>query len=175
MKLPSILIPKGKFVVPLLSGKEIVLPACHPKFVTWKGIPVDFSYGGKPILNYENSPMFAELIILRILQKSGWEGAWVETYGGINFLNEMPLGWKLQPHNIGIPKEKKDIILQIQKIAKTSACFDVFAWKGNEFVFCEAKNRGKDKLTNGQLKFIEGALSIGVSPESLLIVEWDKI
>lgn len=174
-ELPSILMPDGEISVSLPSGKAADLPTCHPKFSLWKGPVVDFDYGGKPLIDYNDEPIFAELAILRVLLEDGWNGAWVETYGGIHFLREMPNSWKLLSHSIDIPQEKREIISQIQKTAKTSACFDVFAWKGSRILFCEAKNKGKDKLTIGQLKFIEGALSCGISSESLLIAEWEMV
>ena len=33
---------------------------------------------------------FAELVILRLLLKSGWHGVWVEAFGGTHYLQTMP-------------------------------------------------------------------------------------
>ncbi len=174
MKLPSILIPNKKTNISLPSGKIVALPTCNPKFSLWKEPINNFNYGGKPLVDYGGEPIFAELVILRILLADGWSGVWVETYGGTHYLRTMPKDWKLKTEHISIPKEKEELLKKIWTKAKTSACFDVFAWKGNEILFCEAKNKGKDKLTSGQLKFIEGALSCGILPESLLIAEWES-
>lgn len=174
-ELPFILIPDGSVKISLPAGGEAILPVCHPKFSLWKGPTVNFDFGGKPLIDYDGEPVFAELAILRMLLASGWNGVWVETYGGMHFLRKMPQSWKLSPQHIDIPGDKREIVLRIQKAARTSACFDVFVWKENEFLFCEAKNKGKDTLTDGQLKFIKGALSLGIPPESLLIVEWELI
>jgi hypothetical protein len=62
----------------------------------------------------------------------------------------------------------------IWKTAKTSACFDVFAWRDDQILFCEAKRKGKDRFTVAQVRFIEGALASGILPESLLVVEWTE-
>jgi hypothetical protein len=172
MNLSPPLYPDSQMEVLLPSGKVTDLPVCYPTFSLWKGSIDIFSYGGKPLIDYEGAPIFAELAILRILLADGWDGVWVETYGGIHFLREMPHDWKLASHNIDIPIDKREVIRKIQKTAHTTACFDVFAWQGSEILFCEAKHKGKDRLTSGQLKFIEGALSCGISPQALVIVEW---
>src|SRR3989344_8468263 len=108
-ELPSILMPDGEISVSLPSGKMATLSVCHPKFSLWKGSAVYFDYGGKPFIDYKGEPVFAELAILRILLADGWNGVWVETYGGIHFLREMPNSWKLLLHSIDIPQEKREI------------------------------------------------------------------
>lgn len=125
------------------------------------------------MINYKGNAIFAELAILNLLKESGWEGVWVETYGGIHFLKDMPGGWKLAKNSVSIPTEKEVLLQNIFKVAKTTACFDVFAWKDNDILFCESKHKGKDRLTKAQTKFIEGALSCGIPEDSLIIVEWE--
>ena len=175
MELPHTLIPDGETTIILSSGEIIKLPICHPKFSLWKKSVANFDYGGKPLIDYEGEPIFAELAILRILLANGWDGVWVETYGGTHYLRTMPDGWKLGAKHVSIPNDKEKILQKIWKTARTSACFDVFVWKKDEFLFCEAKNKGKDKLTSGQIKFIEGVISCGVPIESLLIAEWEMM
>ncbi|PIR97055.1 MAG: hypothetical protein COT91_03490 [Candidatus Doudnabacteria bacterium CG10_big_fil_rev_8_21_14_0_10_41_10] len=172
MSLPSELQPTETTDIVLADGTIATLPVCRPKFSPWNGIPVSFDYGKKPILNYKDDACFAELVILRILLENGWEGVWVESYGGTHYLRTMPNEWALKSEHVSIPEDKEAILRKIWNTAKTSACFDVFAWKGKDVLLCEAKRTGKDKLTEPQKKFIAGALACDISPESLLIVEW---
>ena len=172
MNLPVELEQTGTTEVSLANGVTVTLPVCRPVFSLWDGPPLDFDYGKKPILNYENEPCFAELVILQILVKGGWNGVWVETYGGTHYLRSMPKGWTLQSEHVLIPEDKEELLRKIWKTAKTTACFDVFVWKDDQVLFCEVKNAGKDKLTGAQVRFIEGALACGVLPNSLLIAEW---
>jgi hypothetical protein len=123
-------------------------------------------------LNYDGEVCFAELAILRALRKHGWSGVWVEEFGGTHFLNTMPKKWSLRGEHVYIPAEKEAILKRIWKRGDTTACFDVFVWRGPEVLFCEAKHQGKEKLTNAQLRFIEGALASGIPLSSLLIAEW---
>lgn len=158
--------------VVLPSGTSVDLPVCHHLFSKWLGKLPNFDFGKKPMIEYKGKGIFAELAILGLLQESGWEGVWVETYGGVHFLKDMPSSWKLINNNAKIPQEKEDLLINIWKTGKTTACFDVFVWKDNEIIFFEGKHKGKDRLTNAQLKFIEGALSCGISTKSLIVVEW---
>lgn len=174
MDFPSELQPTGKLEIEISGDRVVSLPVTTPKFQLWNGAPVNFNYGSKPVLNYKNEACFAELVILRILLEHGWDGAWVETYGGTHYLRSMPQAWDLKAEHISIPQEKDDFLKKIWQTAKTSACFDVFVWKGDQYAFFEAKRSGKDKLTSAQEKFIEGALACGVPSDSLVIVEWNE-
>ena len=169
------LTPTNTITVSLPSGNNVNLPVSHPIFPIWNGKPINFNYGGKPLINYKGKPIFAELAILKILFENGWDGVWVETYGGTHYLKTMPNDWKLVEEHISIPNEKEELLKKIWEAGKTKACFDIFAWKGDSFIFCEAKHIKKDKLTNAQLRFIEGALMCGILPEALMIVEWEMI
>src|SRR3989338_1738194 len=175
MNLPNELQPTDKIEIQLSNGTIANLPVAHPRFPAWKGMPVSFDYGKKPILNYGKEACFAELVILRILLDHGWDGVWVETYGGTHYLRSMPQAWDLQSEHISIPQDKEDLLQRIWKTAKTTACFDVLAWDGDQLIFFEANKRRKDKLTSAQMRFIEGALVSGIPATSLLIVEWEEL
>jgi hypothetical protein len=172
MELPDILKPTDELEVFLPSGTMIDLPICHPIFTKRTGNSSDFDYGRKPLLDYKSKAYFAELIILNLLLENGWDGVWVESYGGTHFLRSMPKDWNLQSEHVTIPKEKETMLREIWKRGGTKACFDVFAWKGDQLLFFEGKRSKKDRLTRAQLKFIEGALNYGLSASQLIIVEW---
>ena len=77
-----------------------------PYFSPWTGAPLDFSFGGKPAVSYDQEACFAELAILRTLLKHDWNGVWVSAFGG-QFLNEMPKSWSLREQRVSIPAEKE--------------------------------------------------------------------
>lgn len=162
-----------KTIVSLPSGNKATLPLYNIVFKKWIGKSPDFDYGKKPFVDYNGKPVFAELAILKLFIDLGWNGVWVENYGGTHFLKDMPNNWKLAKNNISIPKDKEILLKSIWKAGKTTACFDVFVWKNNNILFCESKHKGKDKLTKAQIKFIEGALSCGIPEKSFAIIEWE--
>ena len=174
MDMPKELEPTERMNVILPNGSTITLPVCQPFFPAWNGSPIGFDYGSKPVLDHNGEPCFAELVILRLLIEHGWDGVWVETYGGTHFLRTMPREWNLESEHVLIPVDKERLLKTIWKAAKTSACFDVFVWRGDQVLFCEAKRVGKDRFTAAQVHFIEGALACGIPQESLIVVEWSE-
>jgi hypothetical protein len=109
---------------------------CRPVFSAWNGAPIAFDYGKKPVLDHKGEACFAELIILRSLLEVGWDDVWVGSYGGAHYLRSMARGWNLKSESIPIPEEKELLLKRIWKAGKTRACFDVFAWRGNQILFC---------------------------------------
>jgi hypothetical protein len=179
MDLPIELQPTTTKDVSLPSGIIRQLPVCNPVFAEWVGERPSFDFGHKPFLKHDGEACFAELVILRLLLKQGWKGVWVESFAGPYYLNDMPKDWKTRPQRVLIPEDKEKILKDIWRTGRTRACFDVFAWTDSQspqFLFCEAKDyRNRDKFTRGQLRFIDAALTIGISPQSLLIVEWISV
>lgn len=79
------------------NGDRIALPVVSLAFKKWDGTPVNYTFGRKPIVDYEGKPMFAELAIMQIAVKSGWSARWVKTFGSTG---KLPLyfqnGWMLR-------------------------------------------------------------------------------
>lgn len=170
--LPPLLRPSDFCNVSLPSGAKVQLPLCRVAFPKWSEPFSGFTYGGKPLIAHDGEAVFAELAILRFLLKHGWQGRWVETYGGPNFLRVMPDNWKLRPKNDPLPPSQDKLLREIWKHAKSMACFDVMAWNDQFTVFIEAKQRGKDRLTSDQPKFIEAVLNSDPPTPELIVVEW---
>jgi hypothetical protein len=171
--LPEVLRPTTTLNVRLPSGRVVALPQCRLNLKKWEGRFDGFTYGGKPIVSHDGKPVFAELALLQLLTADGtWDGAWVETYGGSNYLREMPGAWALRPWSIALPPEEEALLKRIWKAAKSQACFDVLGWHGEHVVFLEGKQKGKDRISKHQPKFIEAAIACGVPAEALIVVEW---
>src|SRR5712664_137043 len=64
----------------LPSGDSVDVPRCRYCFVPWRGDSIADTFGGKVVLDFCGEPVFAELAILKSLQKMGWDGVWVDTY-----------------------------------------------------------------------------------------------
>jgi hypothetical protein len=156
----------------LPSGETIQLPCCRPIFERW-ALPISFDFGHKPLLTYQGRPVFAELLILRLLEGCGWNGIWVSSYGGIKYLRQMPQDSSLAQGRVSLPDDREGFLNQIwRRSGQRGGCFDVYAWRGEQVIFCEAKRQGKDRIRLSQRRWIEAAISEGVAPDSLLVVEW---
>jgi hypothetical protein len=149
----------------LPSGRLVLIPLCFRCFKLWQGTPIRDSFGHKPVLDWNGEPLFAELAILRLIQASGWEGVWIDTYRR-RFLQY----W---PHTCALPNEAQIFLDKANQGRKWPAgCFDVFAFKDDHLLFIEAKWRGHDSIKAKMKIWLELALNSGLSLESFLIFEW---
>jgi len=169
-KLPRQLAPAAVERLHLPSGRVASVPKATPTFRPWTGKPILDEYGGKPVLEWKGRPYFAELLILELLRAEGWNGFWMDTYRNRRIL-DMSLASIQQ-----LPPRIAPVISRIRALCGSRfGCFDVVAERAGEILFVEAKRAGKDKLRETQLRWIDAALSCGVRPEHLLIVEWSAV
>ena len=163
----------------LPSGATVSVPTCRVDFKPWtrkdeNGRLVTASlesidtFNDKPVLDHEGEPVFAELAILRLLAADGWDGRWVDSYRRqfrTGLLEKPPRALPFAP----------DILFRRIVTAKGSrgGCWDVFAWRGNEILFVEAKRNKKDHIRRSQKEWLEAATKVGLSLANFLIVEWN--
>ena len=172
--LPQELRPTGTFQVRLVSGQEISLPLCQPNLKSWLGLQPPFTFGSKRVLNYKDQPVFAGLMILNLLKEKMWDGVWVSSFGGTKYLREMPIDYRLGP-SVDLPAGLKRLHDDIQSVAGAKGgCFDVLAWRDGQILFLEAKRKHHDKIRDTQRRWIEAAISTGIAPDKLIIVEWSS-
>jgi hypothetical protein len=139
-----------------------------PTFRLWTGDPIEDTYGNKPILDVDGEPVFAELAILRLFQREGWDGVWVDSYR-----QKYRVGYWGKGNEAVLPSEREELLEQVyRKLGNRKGCWDVYCWKGRETVFAESKRRTRDRIRETQLRWLEAALDVGVPLESFLLVEW---
>jgi VRR-NUC domain len=140
------------------------------RFKRWTGEPLANSYGNKSAIDCDGEAVFAELAVLRGLQKEGYQGVWVDTYSRC-FRNRMY-------EKCDLPAQAREYFDKIVKAngGKCSGCWDVFAWKANDYVFVEVKRKSKpyrDRIQKTQLRWADAVLRSGVDVPSFRICEWD--
>ncbi|HEX8683128.1 MAG TPA: hypothetical protein VF707_12490 [Ardenticatenaceae bacterium] len=126
-------------------------------FQRWQGpVSVD-TYGNKPLINLDGEEVYAELTILRLLQAEGWHGVWVDRYR-----RKMRTGIT---EYVSLPAEQDKLLQQIYQAAQTTGgCFDVFCWQHDVVLFAESKRKSHDRIRQTQLKWLEGAMALGLPP-----------
>ena len=134
----------------LPSGRIVDVPKATPSFSVWSGERPADRYGKKPILNFEGRMAFPELAILWDLQKSGWNGVWVDTYRRqfrIDYWNAAP---------VELPDEAQALLNRISTArgGKHRGTWDVFCWQGNEYLFAKSKWKSHDWLRPTQLEWL---------------------
>lgn len=154
------------------ENSTIVLQKYNFKFEPWSSDHNLHTYGGKAILEYNNEPLFAELVILRLLEKQGFKGAWVDTYS-----NKF---WQRLPH-ISLPVILDSRLTQIYESIRqandnrSSGCFDIIAYREEQVFFAELKRRKKDRIRTSQIRWLQAALSAGYQLQDFIICEWDIV
>jgi hypothetical protein len=164
-----ILLPVTAFERLMLpSGRIVDVPKATTSFSLWRGEQPAPRYGKKPVVNFEGRIAFAELAILWTLQKSGWNGVWVEA-SRPKFLTDY---WNAPA--VELPQEPKALLDRISAIrdGKYRGTWDVFCWRENDYLFVESKWKNHDRLKPVQLDWLEAALSVGLPLQCFLIVEW---
>ena len=135
--LPTALRPTDTHRVKLPSdvgGPVIELPKCVLSFQesgdqnVWDWANNEAMNNGKPLVDWEGAPMFAELAVVNILKADGWKAYWSECYGGTTvFLDRMPSlpkgtkTAKLKPFGVNIDHDKVELIERIRRNCRTPA------------------------------------------------------
>jgi len=162
----------GEYSTTPSTGRKITIATWTIRFPKWLGKPLDEkqkgSYKIKPLVQIDEEPLFGELAILRLLQKNGWDGVWVDTYH-----NKFWKGLPDRTAPCSLPEKPKEVYDKIvARHGKYGGFFDIFAWHGQKFLFAEYKGEG-DKLKPNQISWIAAAVSSGISPSSLLLIEYN--
>lgn len=175
---PKTLIPDSIEIYEI-EGKEIQIPKNNVLFEKWTDSPIKNTFGGKTLLNVDNKPSFAELAIVDLFVKDGWQTRWVCTYGRGKqnplFLKE----WKDEnlKNQENSPIEEVWVTNLLNKIAllndnSFSGCWDVIAWKDKQIIFAEAKRQKKDSIRQTQLNWLKAGLKSGLEEGNFLVIQW---
>lgn len=159
------------------------------RFPRWTGAPFvdDFGKKSAAMVEVDGEHLFAELAILRLLEKDGWSGRWVNTYGGGGEVWKYLTEWKdvpraeqrNRPIEESEPRQLLARIASFNKPRRYKGCWDTFAWRGSEFAFVECKRTSpkfKDLVSKEQEEWLRSALYVGdrrISEDSFCFVQWD--
>lgn len=165
---PDELTPRATEFLTLPSEREVELPKATPQFRMWTGLAPKDRYGGKPLLDFKGEMVFAELAILRLFERAGWQGRWVDGYRG-----KYRVGYWGDDTTKDLPPQQQAVLDAIRaKTGSRGGCFDVLCWRAGQTVFAEAKWKAHDRIRASQRRWLEAALGLGIPAGSFLIVEW---
>jgi hypothetical protein len=125
------------------------------------------TYTAKPLVTFNGAAMFGELAVLRWLEVDGWEGVWLDTVHARKAWREMPT--RARP--IALPPSQQALYDAIVAAngGRASGTFDVMAWRGTQTIFVEYLGPA-ERVPRSMNRWIDAALSVGVSPNDLLLV-----
>jgi hypothetical protein len=165
------------------------LPAVFMRFPLWTGPAFADDFGKKAagLIDLDGEHLFAELAVLRLLERAGWQGRWVNTYSGRGEVWKYLTDWKdlpreeqrNRPIEEAEPRQLLAAIASLNKPARYKGCWDVFAWNASDVVFLECKRTApkyKDVVSKEQQEWARSALYLGdrrITVESFCFVQWD--
>jgi hypothetical protein len=156
---------------PTLIG-AVAVPTFLRRETRWTGpVPKSFaSVHGKPPLQFEGEPVWAEFIVLRLLARAGWQRVWVKNWKGQAFWRDVMDPVELPADQAAlfarIAQNSRDMRLETRKAAMGrwgGGCWDVFAWRGEEVLFVESKQHKQDCVRETQRIWLDSARAEGVS------------
>ena len=171
------------------SGRIIPdVPAVFMRFPKWSGAPFSDDFGKKAagLVELDGEHMFAELAVLRLLEKDGWSGRWVNTQGGKGEVWKYLTRWDDLPRdqqrtrNIE-DEEPRRVLARIasNRRKRYAGCWDVYAWRDGQFAFLDTR-RGppgpRDEVKADQVDWLHTALLFGderIKLDSFAVVSWD--
>lgn len=163
-----------------IEEEEYQIPKSNVSFANWTGKPIMNTFGGKTLLKVDSKPSFAELAIVDLFVKEGWEARWVCTYGRGKqnpfYLKEWTDENLKNQENFPIKEAwVTDLLNKIALLNNNSfsGCWDVVAWKDDKIVFAESKRRKKDSIRQTQINWLRAGLKSGLSEKNFLVVQWD--
>jgi hypothetical protein len=125
----------------------------------------------KPALAFEGVTTWAEYVIVRLLERSGWEARWIKNWsGGREFCTEPGRSRDLPqvPGNVFAALHRRAVQL------RGAGSWDIFAWSGDDYLFLESKkHRSSDRLNSNQIAWLEAAIDEGFSSDQFAVVEYN--
>ena len=190
------LVERGDLLVPLkvpitLPAGAVIndVPALSMRFDRWTGAPFVDDFGKKSagMIDLDGEHLFAELALLRLLERDGWTGRWVNTYSARGEVWKFLTAWtdvprqeqRNRPIEDAEPRQLLARIAGMNRPARYAGCWDTFAWKGSDFVFLQSKRaapRAQPGLSTAQEDWLRSALYVGdprVRLGSFCLVLWD--
>ena len=179
-----------KVPITLPAGRMILdVAGVFMRFPRWTGEPFVDDFGKKSagLIELDGEHLFAELAVLRLLEKDGWNGRWVNTYSGGGEPWKYLTEWKdlpreeqrNRPIEDSEPRQLLARIAAFNKPRRYKGCWDVYAWRGSEYVFAECKRvsaKSKDVVSKEQEDWMRSALYVAdrtVAESSFCFVQWD--
>ncbi|HUD06850.1 MAG TPA: hypothetical protein VMR34_03090 [Candidatus Saccharimonadales bacterium] len=163
-----------------MYGIKYKVPGVALKLKKWEGPSIANTFGGKPLVNYEDEPMFAELAIQKMAVAGGWSARWVETYASRGGSPYYFTDWLDAPlsKQVVVPLEgllQQDLMSKVweKNNQSFSGCWDVLAWDKSNSLFLESKRYKKDSIRGTQMHWLKAGLAAGLKPGNFLIVQWD--
>ena len=195
---PEELVPMEDLSLDLEKRKHVVLRRFHVDFNSC-GEPIQFapdrSWSTKPLVQVEKQALFAEVALLSLFRKSGWEGVWADG-SHRKYFDKMPN----QSKGVSLTTYVNQMLARIAESngQSRSGCWDVILWSHRTLVFVAVvgerpqecrqerpqecrqerpqecrQERPREAVSEARARWLDAALRTGLSEAQFVVVEWD--
>lgn len=149
------------------SGQVVTVRALGRDEERWTGgLPGNFrTIPNKVAVTYEGQAVYPEFAIVGRLCAAGWDAVWRVNWQRRAF-------WSAIGEEALVPPAVLQLFDRISAAVGRGGAWDILAWKGDQRLFIESKQRGSDRLTANQLRWLEAALQAGVTLNSFAVYEY---
>ena len=179
-----------KVPITMPAGRMIHdVAAVFLRFPMWTGAPFVDDLGKKSggMIDLDGEHLFAELAVVRLLEKDGWSARWVNTSGAGKEVWKYLTEWKDVPreeqrNRIIEESEPRQLLARIagfNKPRRYKGCWDVYGWRGDDIVFAECKRttpKTTDVISADKHEWLRSTLYVGdrrATDKSFCFVQWD--
>ena len=148
------------------SRARVQLPVYVRRELRWRDpLPANFgSVPNKQAIAFAGAPTYPELVIVQLLERSGWEAAWRKNWGGLAY-------WRGIREPIDPPALPLSILEQVSRQAGHDSPWDVVAWRGRELRLFVSRGDGSQRVSAYVANWLDAALRMGIPLGCFGIVE----
>jgi hypothetical protein len=148
------------------SARRVQLPVYVRREVRWRErLPERFgAVPNKEAITLDGAPTYPELVVVRLLERGGWQAAWRKNWGGLGY-------WRDIREPVTLPPLPLTIIDQVSRQAGHESPWDVVAWRGRELRLLVSRMEGANRVSAYVANWIDAALRMGVPLGCFGIVE----
>jgi hypothetical protein len=132
------------------------------------------AWASKPQVSCDGQAMFAEIAVLSLFQKEGWDGVWVDAQRR-RYFSRMPTLSK----GVTLDAYVAQLLARVASAGggTGAACWELILWHGRSVFFAAVRDasslaEGGPLLRKGEVAWLESALRSGLAPQQFVVVEW---
>jgi hypothetical protein len=163
--LGAVTVEEAAAVLP--STRRVVQVPVYPRTeVPWTDAPPREAgvIPNKRLYALDGSPIYAELLVVRLLERAGWNAAWRKTWNGVAY-------WRDVSEKVELGALASSIVEQVTRQAGYEGSWDIVAWRARELRLLCSRPAGGQRVTAYMADWLDAALRMGVPLGCFAVVE----
>jgi hypothetical protein len=157
--------PLSPLHVGLSNGVKVDIPRSFLRFVPNEDAKGEEPEGSAATVTLDGEQVSPAVAIRRFLEKAGWE---IALDGA-----EAPDVYEVDSRIGTMPIRLREVFERVvQRAGGLEGCWDLVAWRGDKLTFVRARPWEGVHLDENERRWLEAALSEGLSRSSFLVVGW---